>query len=261
MPPRNQPQPTATGAAPDPGTPAVVGGPGGDPTGDPVQPQGIEVVLNGRKFMVTEEVAQAMNVRDRQIDAKLSENSRELGELRKLRPPDPNPSPNPDPDPEPQPPNRGADRIFDDPEGYLTEREKAQEDRIVTRMTTAYRRDRQQEDFWTDLYRTNTDLDRETDHTLVRGVMQDNYAEIEHMAPREAIKKIADLTRDKILGMSRRMKAQSPEGQPSRTIMEPSGGPTSSPQPSNDDKRPTTLGGVIKERQAKRAAARAGRTA
>jgi len=255
MPPKAQS--TATGAAPS-GDPAVVGGPGGDPTGSPVQPQGIEVTLNGRQFMVSPEIADAMGVRDRQIDAKLSENSRELGELRKLKPaPDPNPNPNPDPDP--QPPSRG-DRFFEDPDAVLNERDKALEERIVTRVTTAYTRDKAQNDFWNDLYKANTDLDRATDHTLVRGIMQDNYAEIEHMNTPEAITKIADLTRQRILSMSRRMKATSPS-EPSRTVVEPTGGPTGSPPAPNAEERPTSLGGVIKKRQQNRAAARAGKTA
>lgn len=69
-----------------------------------------------------------------------------------------------------------------------------------------------EENFWSEFYRTNDDLNRKVDHKLVNAVLQENLPSLSSIKdPEEISKKLADMTRETILAYSRRGKAKAPQ--------------------------------------------------
>lgn len=110
-----------------------------------------------------------------------------------------------------------------------------------------YQTDQGTKDFWNEFYRKNPDLNRDQDDTLVQGVMQTHMAELAPLPVSEASKKLAELTRDRIMqyrGDTRR--------NTSRVQVEGANPPRPGRREVNEDKV-TSLSDVIRARNSSRA--------
>ncbi|MFQ5793037.1 MAG: hypothetical protein ACE5JI_21410, partial [Acidobacteriota bacterium] len=141
----------------DPSTLEALGG--GTPEGErepgetPPASRLVEVSIEGSKFTLPEDVAQALEEREKGFQRKLSEQGAELGEHRKFRQEvatrmglaD-------DGGAEKEPPI--SELIFSEPDRFV----ESLEQRIVNKLTSAYTADKNQEKFWGDFYRDNPEL-------------------------------------------------------------------------------------------------------
>lgn len=228
----------------------MVGGPGLDappdkPESAPVTPQAQEYTIGGRKFSVDPELARSLEQRESDFNRKLNENSRELGELRKLVQPA-----------RQEPPVKGYDTLlFENP----TEAVNRLKSEITAEVTSLYQQDKAQTDFWNGFYSKNQDLDRQDDDMLVRGVLQQNWNSLHALPPQEAAERLANLTRRQILRYSQKAKLEdeSTPNPATRTFVEPASHPSPRPAPRAVDEGPATLTDVIKARRAARARGRA----
>jgi hypothetical protein len=203
--PTAQPQPQS--AQPNPDSAVIAGGPGQEstPSGTPVTESGVLIDIGGQKFTVDAALAQAYGQRETQFSRKLSEQSDELGRLRKqvaqpVAQPQPQPSTPAQPD--------IATLLFTDPAQALA----IHEQQIMAKIGQAYQADINQRKFWSDFYADNQDLDPSLDDKLVKLVMQENYQDLNQMPLADARRKLADLTRHEILRYAQRNKPSTPGG-------------------------------------------------
>jgi hypothetical protein len=104
--------------------------------------------------------------------------------------------------------------------------------------------------FWDNFYRDNADL--KDDDDLVQSTLQKNMAELGNMPVDKAMGRLAELTRDRIMGFMKKRKE--PRGQ-NRAIAEGSNPPSIPRGPvvdDDEDAKQTTMGDLLKSRRAKR---------
>jgi hypothetical protein len=180
------------------------------------------------------------------IDRAKEEMRREMQALMAQRPPAPQmatPMPQPQPDPEPD----WDKLLFDNPkEALRLHGERVARD-IEAKMTKRYQQDVGERDFWTEFYRDNPDLKNDDD--LVKATMQKNMAELAVLVVPDASKKLAELTRARILGYAQ-LNGRQPRPA-TRTRVEGQGS-TTERQPAPEPERPATLGDVLKARRTMR---------
>jgi len=207
----------------------------------PAAPTVREVTINGRKFQVDPEMAEAIAQRDRDFDRKLNENSNELGRLRKLAQDAIQPTAAPQAKPYSQ-------LLFEDPDGAVQRIQREVEQRIEGK----YIQEKKLEQFWNKFYRSNKDLDRDDDDFIVKAVLNENLNSLANMPEDEAASRLADLSRRQILKYSGKNKDQTDEEPISRARVESASRPSARPaQPR--EQGPTTLTDLIKQRQRQRA--------
>ncbi|MFQ5895652.1 MAG: hypothetical protein ACE5JJ_07540 [Nitrospinota bacterium] len=230
---------------------------GGAPEGEPgepaAQPKLIEVSIEGSKFAVPEDVARALEERERGFQRKLSEQGSELGELRKFRQgmatrmglAD-------DGGVEKEPPI--SELIFSEPERFV----ESLEQRIVGKLTSAYTADKNQEKFWGDFYRDNPELSKAP--KVVEATLRDNWASLSGMTPPEASAKLADLSRAELLRLTELIRPAGGEREVpgrGRAVVERGGGGASAAL--GEPEGPNSLSEVVRtRRRARRARAGAG---
>ena len=203
------------------------------PETPPAAPSVREVTINGRKFQVDPEMAEAMAQRDRDFDRKLNEHANELGQLRKLaqgitqsQPPAP----------------KGYDQLlFEDPVGAVN--------RLKAEIRQEYVQEKKLEQFWNRFYRSNKDLDRDEDEFIVKAILNENIQTLANLPEEDAAARLADLSRRQILKYQARQKEDEQES--ARTRVEtPSRTTPRAAAPK--DEGPTTITQLIKERRAAR---------
>lgn len=144
---------------------------------------------------------------------------------------------------EPAKPDEGVDistLIFTDPEKAVAQIK----DDITKSLTSKYEGAKAIDKFFNDFYREAKDLDQEEDDWLVRATLQQN-PELYEMPVKAARKKLAELTRDKMLGFAKRAGGQKPpelEG----------GDNTPTPKPKKEEKKVESLADQINARKAAR---------
>lgn len=109
-----------------------------------------------------------------------------------------------------------------------------------------YQKDQGEKAFWTDFYAKNKDL--QTDKDLVQFMLSKSMAELGDMPVEKAMDRLADLTRQTILGYGNR---HGGEKRRSRAVVEGANPPASRAAPTPAD-RPTTLSDILKARKAAR---------
>ncbi len=241
----------------------IVGGPGQeDPPGPEAQ---VEVTRGGIKFLVNQDVADAMQQhdtdREAQFNRKMGENSEELGRLRKEvrereTPPDGEVR---------RPPAGGGGEEEDLDALFLHSPTKAinlvldqRDQKMKSDLRSEYNTDRAQEKWWGKFWRNHPDLDAESDQFLVNAVMLNQFSELKGLDEEASIKKVGELTRSKILAVSKRINTDDDPPPGGRDRLEAGGtaglGDGGRPAP-----RPTrTATQVLKDRKTKRSEARAG---
>ena len=190
-----------------------------------------EVTINGRKFVVDPEMAEAMAQRDRDFDRKLNEHANELGQLRKLaqgitqsQPPAP----------------KGYDTLlFEDPVGAVN--------RLKNEIRQEYIQEKKLDQFWNKFYRTNKDLDRDEDDFIVKAILNENLQSLATLPEEDAAAKLADLSRRQILKYQSKNKQDDNEPTPRTRVESPSRATVRAVPPK--DEGPTTLTQLIKQRR------------
>lgn len=238
-----------------PSTPAqpaepYIGGPQ-----EPAQaPRTVRVKYGGKELEVPEDVGQAWQEREREFSQKITQTGQELGELRKVRQEweatkqaitGPKPAAEPD-----------LDTLW-----YENPKQAAAmiESRVVDRVTSDYRRDQALRNFWDGFYRQADDL-REDGH-FVEYQFQRNFDSLANMPVPEAQAKLAELTRQEILRLTRKTSSPDPTTRRQVPLVEPASGDRP-PRPARDadSDGPNSLSETIRARSAARRAARAAPT-
>lgn len=94
-------------------------------------------------------------------------------------------------------------RIFSDTKGWMADFKKSLSADIVKQISTMYSQDQGQKTFWQDFYRDNSDL-KEYDF-IVKAVLSKNAKELAPMSTEDAAEKLAELARDQLLGIAKKV--------------------------------------------------------
>jgi hypothetical protein len=228
---------------------AQEGGPGTETGGVDVT-KTVKIKMSGKEFEVAPELASAYEAREQEFQRKVSENSGELGTLRKYKQ---------EVEPvltqlrsSPQGQSTGTNLNvlwYENPEAAA----KVVEDRVSQRLTAQYQQAESIKAFWDGFYSENKDLAE--DKFVVKAVFSEKYGELAPLSIREAQTKLADATRDELLRISRKMKSENTTLNRSGELEEASG--ERAPKPTaaelEDRNAPKTLSEVIaSRRQARR---------
>ena len=226
---------------PDALPPAIQGGPGGDAPVDAPAPKLVTVKHGGREIQVPEDVATAWQEREREFDQRLGKQGAELGELRKRwQSVESTVVPRPE---------RPADDLetqwFENPRKAF-ERIKQE---VRQEITEDYRTDQARRTFWETFDRDNPDL--RDDRWVAEAVLQEHMDSLEALPVSKARESLADLTRKKILGLTRKVKATDTDTR-SHTLLEPASGDRLPAPARTEDEGPKTLSDALAARRAQR---------
>lgn len=117
--------------------------------------------------------------------------------------------------------------------------------KVKKELTAQYSREKGQETFWKNFYDTNKDL--RADHDLVEMTLKSNLNELANIPVEQAMKKLADLTRDRIM----RYAGGKPKGGGKKAVAE-GAAPPSPTRPNSEPEAPSSLSDIIKARARKR---------
>ena len=108
--------------------------------------------------------------------------------------------PEPAPQPKPKKEKRDWEKLMfeNTEEGVETLRKDIKEE-VTAELRAEYSKVNGEKEFWQDFYTANDDLKKEKDDDLVRAVLNKNMAVLGDLPVSEAIKKLGDLTRERIL--------------------------------------------------------------
>lgn len=137
--------------------------------------------------------------------------------------------------------------LYDDPKKAMQLHGEMIARRVTQDLTTRYERDKGTDKFWNNFYEKHKDL--KPDDDLVKVLLQANLASLANIPVDEAMDKLADLTRDRILRYSG---GRAPSG---KKVRVEGAEPPSSKKPEPDTNKPTSLSDIIKARRTKRATA------
>ena len=250
-------------AKPQPADESIVGGPGQEnPPGAEAQ---VEVTRGGIKFLVNQDVAEAMQQhdtdREAQFNRKMGENSEELGRLRKEVRERETP-----PDGEVRRPSAGGGGEEEDLDAlFLHSPTKAinlvldqRDQRMKSDLRSEYNTEKAQDKWWGKFWRSHPDLDAEEDRFLVDAVMLNRFSELKGLDEQASIKKVGELTRSKILAVTKRLTTGNDPPPGGRDRLEAGGtqGPGDGGRPAPKPTKTATQ--ILKDRKANRSAARAG---
>lgn len=239
----------------EPQPPVLDDGPAA-PTPEPTPaPKLASVKYGDKEYHLPEEAAQAWEQREREYARKLSQHSDELGQLRKWKT-----QVEQQIAPKPQEPDLNT-LWFENP----SKAAELIEQKTYQRVRTEYEerekaREQQQalDRFFDGFYRKNDDL--RDDDWVVKGVMQEHFEDLADLPTVKAQEKLADLTRERIIRLTRKVKT-SDTTRSRQTLAEPASGERAPRPAPTEDAGPGSLGDVIRERAARRQAAARGRVA
>lgn len=169
----------------------------------------------------------------RALEQKLA---RTEGELAALRQPKQKPKAEPEPDWE--------ELLFTDPKQAVALLKKTIRDEVVGEVTSSYKKDQGERDFWGDFYKAHDDLKEDDD--IVKATLQKHLGELADLPVKKASERLAELTRERIM----RYTGQTPKGG-KKAVTEGAGQPTpgrKAPEP----QKAVTLSDIIRARRAKR---------
>jgi hypothetical protein len=225
--------------------PVISGGPAPEP--ESPQPKLVTVKHGGREIQMPEDVATAWQEREREFNQSFSRQGAELGELRKKVSAPPPPAPRAE---EPREPDINT-LWFENPQAAYQKIKQEVRDEIAG----DYRRDQALQRFWDGFDRANDDL-RE-DRWLAEQVMRDHFDELADLPTRKAQERLGELTRERILRLTRKFKTTPNDDERPRLMVEPASGERPVRPARQEPEAPTTLSGVLKARADARRAARA----
>jgi len=145
--------------------------------------------------------------------------------------------------PAPQEPN-WEDLLFTDTNKAVALLKKTVREEITNDLTSQYKRDKGETQFWDDFYKDHDDLKHDDD--LVKTTLQSHMSELADLPVKKAAEKLAELTRTRIL---RYTNGTTPKGKKAVTegASQPSGGKKVAETP-----KPLTLSDIIRARREKR---------
>lgn len=176
-----------------------------------------------------------------ELKTKIEAQQRELDQLKRATPP-----------PQPKAPELKKDEtdweklLFENPAEYTRLLKEQTSKEIEAKLRGEYQRDKSTTAFWERFYTANKDLKQ--DHDLVEVTLNANLSELANIPIAEAIEKLADLTRTRIL----RYAGDGPKGKKARVE---GANPPSPPRAPPEPTEVTSLSDIIKRRKAKRASA------
>lgn len=129
--------------------------------------------------------------------------------------------------------------LYRDPKETLRRYGEIVEQRVERRLTAKYQQERGQSKFWEDFYRENKDLKK--DHDLVQATLQSNMSALANIPVPEAMEKLADLTRERIMRYSGKTSGR-------KARIEGNDPPQPRPQP-REERTVVTLGDIIRNRR------------
>lgn len=188
-----------------------------------------------------EEPPQAVDPALKAVQDQLARVQQELDSTRRQIPP---------PQPKPQVLEEEPDwdkLLYDDPKKAMQLHGEMIARKVTQDLTTRYERDKGTDKFWSNFYAKHDDLKKDDD--LVKVLLQANLPTLANIPVDEAMDKLADLTRDRILRYSG---GRAPSGKKARAE---GAEPPSAKRPEPDTNKPTSLSDIIKARRSKRATA------
>lgn len=157
--------------------------------------------------------------------------------------PQPTPAPRAEPEPEPD----WEKLMFDDPKKFVGELSGRISKQVVTDLGGKYQKDQGEKDFWREFYDEHDDLKEDRD--LVQATLNSNIAALGDLPVSQAKKKLADLTRERILRYTGKQE-KNDKGKKAR--VEGVGSPKT-PQKQPEPPKVVTLSDLLKARRANRA--------
>jgi len=177
----------------------------------------------------------------RQIDQMKTDHAKEMADLRRTIPPV---TPK---EPAEKPKTSYKDLIFTDPDKAVEQIQREAVEQATTQLRSQYERDQGQKKFWDGFYEKHKDLKEDKD--LVELTLNSNLPTLANIPVDDAMKKLADLTRERIIRYSGGTR---PKGK--KAVAEGSSPPSERRTPSIGAEV-TSLGDVIRARRRKRATA------
>lgn len=222
------------------GKPVMEGGPGGLQDGAIIEekPQGEPEVAEEE----VEEQPEAAAKPDPLADMK-AELAAMRAELAANRPPAKRAEEKPVPPVEPD----WEELLYKNPKEYARLMRESIRSEITTDLRNEYQSATSEDKFWSQFYKLNADLEQDDD--LVRATLQRNLKDLENLPVETAAKKLADLTRDRILRYAGGGKQ--PTGK--KVVVEGQNSPKPKPEKQEQNKV-VTLSELIRNRKSKRAA-------
>lgn len=227
---KNEPEP-APSSEPDPG---ILASSPQDPA--PAAPETVAVKVGDQEIQVDKATAELIEAQNAQFQAQIEQ----------LKKPAPAPAPSPAPAPASEPQETDWDELaYNNPSGFA---DKIIET-VTEKLTGQYNAQTAMRDFWGDFYDKNEDL--KGHKTIVQAVMNQNMATLGDMPANEASSKLADMTRETIVGLVKQFGPKDPPStQQSRTVVETGSGPAQpEPQPAEGDKKVLTMTDALRERR------------
>lgn len=168
-----------------------------------------------------------------------AKHDREMAELRRAQPP-----------PEPKPPKDGPPEtdwdnlLFTKPKEAVAQIKREAKEEVQRDMRAEYQRDQGTRKFWADFYTTNPDLKEDGD--LVELVLAGQMSQLANIPVSQAIKKLGDLTRERIL----RYAGGKPRG--GKRAMAEGSNPPRAKAPAPEEAEVTSLMDIIRARKDRR---------
>lgn len=135
--------------------------------------------------------------------------------------------------------------LYDNPKEAMRLHGQRVADKVKQELTATYQREQGQKVFWDRFYEKNKDL--KDDRDLVETTLKSNLNDLANIPVDDAMKKLADLTRDRIL----RYAGGKPKAGGKKAVAEGAAAP-SPPRATPEPEAPSSLSDIIKARARKR---------
>lgn len=175
----------------------------------------------------------------KQVASMQERHDKEIAELRRAQPPaEPKPQGN-------TPPETDWDNLlFTKPKDAVAQIKKEAKEEVQREMRAEYQKDQGTRKFWADFYTANPDLKEDGD--LVELVLAGQMSQLANIPVNQAIKKLGDLTRERIL----RYAGGKPRG--GRRAMAEGSNPPRARAPATEEAEVTSLMDIIRARKDRR---------
>jgi len=216
-------------------------------TPDKTETETIEI--NGMKYVVTPELAKSLKEQEEKRQKEIEEEKERLQYTPKNYDP-PKETPKPEEDQE----FKAGDRLFEDPDGTLSAYEKKIKDDMRKEYQAEREKERQEaesqrllEEFYQDFFKENPEL--KDNRELVELIFEKKYATWNQQYPGD-LKKFKELLANEASGIIlKNVKAEPNETPESQTVLEGGGQSVSTPAPKEEEEKPNSLSGVLRQRR------------
>jgi len=193
------------------------------------EPVFVNIRYAGQSYQVPEHIADAWQKREEDFSRKLSEQGKELGQLRRqAQPVEPPPAPDEDTDEDLT--------FFQSPSKAIAQREARLRDQLKAELKQELTLEQQRQQYWSQFYKDNHDLSGR--ERLVNFIVAEQYETLKDLSPADSQREIARLVRE-TLG------APAPEGKPLPTkqvVTERPSNPRQAPRQAPEPQTPRLTG-------------------